>query len=95
MDSRHKKRGAIRLTLTDSGDAVQIEIWDDGDPLPADFSLDVPTSLGLQIVRTLVQGDLHGQVTLENSADGVIANGGIPEVRAAGQKRNTRTTELN
>ena len=81
----NKKRGAIRITLTDSGDAIRIEIWDDGDPLPDDFSLDVPTSLGLQIVRSLVQGDLHGQVTLENSADGVTANVSFPKAVLPGK----------
>jgi two-component sensor histidine kinase len=81
----NKKRGAIRLTLTDSGDAVEIKIWDDGDPLPDDFSLDVPTSLGLQIVRTLVQGDLHGQVMLENGADGVTASVSFPKAVLPGR----------
>jgi two-component sensor histidine kinase len=80
-----KKRGAIRVTLTDSGDAMKIVIWDDGDPLPADFSLDVPTSLGLQIVRTLVQGDLHGQVTLANDADGVTAIVSFPKAVLPGR----------
>ncbi len=71
--------------MTDSGDAVQVEIWDDGDPLPADFSLDVPTSLGLQIVRTLVQGDLHGQVKLENDVGGVIAKVSFPKTVMTGR----------
>lgn len=68
------KTGQIRISLADHGDRVQFEIWDDGSPLPADFSLDSPSSLGLQIVRTLVEGDLHGQVKLENQANGVIAS---------------------
>jgi two-component system, sensor histidine kinase PdtaS len=81
----HKKRGAIRVTLTDTGDSAQIEIWDDGDPLPDDFSLDVPTSLGLQIVRTLVQGDLHGQVKLENGGSGVTAQVSFPKAMLPGK----------
>ena len=80
-----KKRGTIALTLTDTGDAVQIDIWDDGDPLPDDFSLDVPTSLGLQIVRTLVQGDLHGQVTIVNEADSVCARVAFPKAVLTGR----------
>lgn len=68
------KTGQIRISLADHGDKVQFEIWDDGSPLPPDFSLDSPPSLGLQIVRTLVEGDLHGQVKLENQANGVIAS---------------------
>ena len=80
-----RKCGNVAITLTDSGDAVQVDIWDDGDPLPDDFSLDVPTSLGLQIVRTLVQGDLHGQVKLENRAGGVIANVSFPKSVVTGR----------
>ncbi|MGQ9490802.1 MAG: sensor histidine kinase [Anaerolineae bacterium] len=67
------RTGQIQIGLEDLGDRVRIEIWDDGNPLPVDFSLDSSTSLGLQIVRTLVEGDLHGQVTLENRARGVAA----------------------
>ncbi len=74
------KTGQIRIGLTDHGDKVQIEIWDDGSPLPADFSLDNPPSLGLQIVRTLVEGDLHGQVRLENQTRGVTATVIFPKV---------------
>jgi two-component sensor histidine kinase len=80
-----KKRGAIRVTLIDTGDSVEIEIWDDGDPLPNDFSLDVPTSLGLQIVRTLVQGDLHGQVKLENGDGSVTAQVLFPKAVLPGK----------
>lgn len=80
-----KKRGAIQITLTDTGDSVRIEIWDDGDPLPDEFNLDVPTSLGLQIVRTLVQGDLRGQVKLENSDGGVTALVSFPKAVLSGR----------
>jgi two-component system, sensor histidine kinase PdtaS len=79
-----KKRGTVTITLADNGDTVQVDIWDDGDPLPDDFSLDVPTSLGLQIVRTLVQGDLRGQVKLENGAGGVIAKVSFPKTVVPG-----------
>jgi two-component sensor histidine kinase len=41
--------------------------------------------LGLQIVRTLVQGDLHGQVTLENGADGVTASVAFPKAVLPGK----------
>ena len=50
-----QKRGEIRLVLIDSGDQVSINLWDDGNPLPEDFSLATPSSLGLQIVSSLVQ----------------------------------------
>jgi len=41
--------------------------------------------LGLQIVRTLVQGDLHGQVTLANDADGVTAIVSFPKAVLPGR----------
>jgi hypothetical protein len=48
------RRAAGRLTVT---------VTDNGAGLPAHFDLDTTTSLGLQIVRTLVVTELHG--TLE------------------------------
>lgn len=62
--------GTIRITLEDLGDAVVIEIADDGDGLPPDFD---PTqsshSLGLQIVNTLVTDDLKGTLRMESIVD--------------------------
>ncbi len=75
-----RKEGRIQLLLTDQGDQVQIEICDDGEPLPDSFDLSSPTSLGLQIVRSLVQGDLRGSVRLENQAHGVVAVVNFPKV---------------
>ena len=70
----HREQGQIKVVLTDGGDSVKLEIWDDGEPLPADFDLAGTTSLGLQIVRTLVQDDLRGEIRLENDgARGVVA----------------------
>jgi two-component system, sensor histidine kinase PdtaS len=70
----HRERGQIKLVLTDGGDSVKLEICDDGEPLSADFDLAASTSLGLQIVRSLVQSDLRGEIRLENDAErGVVA----------------------
>ncbi len=71
--------GHIQIGLTDLGDSVRLEICDDGTPLSDDFSLANPTSLGLQIVSSLVQGDLHGEVTLENQERGVVATVAFPK----------------
>jgi two-component sensor histidine kinase len=67
------RQGRVHIKLEDGGDFVRLEVRDDGDPLPADFELAQPSSLGLQIVRTLVQADLHGQLTLQNLDDEVVA----------------------
>lgn len=74
-----RKTGQIQVNLTDLGDQARLEICDDGAPLPDNFDLKNPTSLGLQIVRSLVQGDLHGQVQLENQARGVVATVTFPK----------------
>ena len=74
------KQGRIQVILTDSGDRVQLEVCDDGTPLPEDFDLGSSPSLGLQIVRSLVQGDLHGEFSLENQDErGVVATVAFPK----------------
>jgi two-component sensor histidine kinase len=62
-----RSTGTITIDLIDEGEDVQIVVADDGKGLPADFDLETSTSLGLQIVRTLVQDDLGG--TLEMYSD--------------------------
>lgn len=71
--------GQVKLLLTDGGDQVKLDIWDDGDRLPSDFQLAATNSLGLQIVRSLVQDDLHGKLTLGNQDGGVVASVEFPK----------------
>ena len=75
-----KKHGHIHVRLSDGGDQVRLEVRDDGDPLPAEFDLDKPSSLGLQIVRSLVEGDLHGTLRLETQGSEVAATVVFPKV---------------
>jgi two-component sensor histidine kinase len=75
-----KKHGHIHIRLADQGNQVSLEIRDDGEPLPAEFDLDKPSSLGLQIVRSLVEGDLHGRLSLENRDSEVTATMVFPKV---------------
>jgi two-component sensor histidine kinase/PAS domain-containing protein len=76
-----KKQGEIRVCLTDGPDAVIIEVRDDGDRLPDEFELGSTGSLGLQIVRTLVEEDLHGSLTLTNEDGNVVATVRFPKLR--------------
>ncbi len=78
-----QKTGQVRVVLGDSGHTVRLEVSDDGSRLPDDFDLDVPRSLGLQIVRSLVQDDLRGQLRLENRDQGVVATVEFPRLTAA------------
>ena len=58
--------GVVTLNLyQEKGEAVA-EIRDNGRGLGEDFSLDVPTSLGLSIVRDLVRAQLHGTIEMSS-----------------------------
>ncbi|MEZ4636931.1 MAG: histidine kinase N-terminal domain-containing protein [Caldilineaceae bacterium] len=60
-----RRQGQINLILQDLGDAVQIDVEDDGLGLPEGFNLGESRSLGLQITRTLVTDDLKGELFIE------------------------------
>jgi two-component sensor histidine kinase len=49
---------------------VRVEVLDDGSGLPDGFDLERPTGLGLSIVRTLVEHELEGSITLTGRPDG-------------------------
>ena len=61
-----KKAGIIRLDFEDNEDQVIIKVSDTGDGIPSDFKLEQTGSLGLQIVKILVEGDLKGKIDLNN-----------------------------
>jgi two-component sensor histidine kinase len=73
------KQGHVNVLLADGGDIVRIEVRNDGDQLPPNFDMTQTNSLGLQIVRTLVQGDLHGKLELRNEGDEVVASVEFPK----------------
>jgi two-component sensor histidine kinase len=64
--------GVVTLNLyLEDGDAVA-EIRDNGRGLEEDFSLEVPKSLGLSIVRDIIRAQLHGTIEMKsvNYAEG-------------------------
>ena len=61
--------GKVQVWLCDHVDHFEIRIEDNGKGLPQDFSLDSSTSLGLDIIRTLVQDDLKGSFELISQPD--------------------------
>ncbi len=72
--------GVVTLNLyLEEGDAVA-EIRDNGRGLGEDFSLEVPKSLGLSIVRDIIRAQLHGTIEMK-SVD--YAEGGGTYVRVA------------
>ena len=67
-----RSAGTISIRLEDEGDQICVSIADDGEGLPPDFVVGQTTSLGLQIVQTLVHDDLRGSFEMK-SAGGVQA----------------------
>ena len=55
--------GTLTLAVNRIRDRVRLRVSDDGSGLPADF--DPAGSLGLSIVTTLVEGELHGSLAFE------------------------------
>ncbi len=62
--------GSVWVRPRQADGELMVEVVIAGEPLPPDFSLGSSTSLGLSIVRTLVD-DLGGQFTLEPGVDGL------------------------
>lgn len=65
-DSSHEQVGVVTLNLYQQGGVAVAEIRDNGRGLGDDFSLDVPTSLGLSIVRDLIRAQLHGTIEMHS-----------------------------
>ena len=70
--------GVVTLNLYQEEGQAVAEIRDNGRGLGENFSLDVPTSLGLSIVRDLVRAQLYGEIEM-NSVP--LAEGGGTFVR--------------
>jgi two-component sensor histidine kinase len=56
--------GTLELDAERRDDRLVVTVSDNGAGFPADFDLDSTTSLGLQIVRTLVQTELAGSLAI-------------------------------
>jgi two-component sensor histidine kinase/PAS domain-containing protein len=65
--------GTVTVNLRDDGEQITISVDDDGVGLPEEFDLARTSSLGLQIVRTLAEGDLKGSFELHGRDNGVSA----------------------
>ncbi len=65
--------GTVTVNLQDDGEQITISVDDDGVGLPEDFDLAQTSSLGLQIVQTLAEGDLKGSFELHGRDKGVSA----------------------
>ena len=69
-DGTTPEEGEIVLSAQRRGTQLAVGIEDDGRGLPEDFELDSSPSLGLSIVKTLVESELGGHLTLGASPSG-------------------------
>lgn len=58
--------GAVTISCERHGQSMTVIIADDGKGLPAGFSLEASDRLGLQIVRTLVDSELRGSISVRS-----------------------------
>jgi two-component system, sensor histidine kinase PdtaS len=70
-DGQHRQRGHVAVTLGRSGGSLVLEVRDDGRGVPEGFDLDTNTSLGLSIVRDLVESQLTGTISMHAPPDGM------------------------
>jgi two-component sensor histidine kinase len=71
--------GEVRVSVTARGpDRLVVMVADDGAGLPAGFDLLTGGGLGLQIVRTLVEGELGGMLTVEPGDPGTRVTLDLP-----------------
>jgi two-component sensor histidine kinase len=61
------------VTVDRAADGLTVTVEDSGVGLPEGFRLDAATSLGLQIVRTLVVSELGGRLEISPRAGGGTA----------------------
>ncbi len=79
-----KKAGMIGLRTEITADGYVLDLYDDGAGMPDDFDPDMSKSLGLQIVKTLVQDDIGGTIEFKND-HGTHCILHIPKVTVGGE----------
>jgi two-component sensor histidine kinase len=78
FEGRHK--GVLNVSFTENKENYVLLIADDGQGLPKGFQLEQSKSLGLKIIRTVVESDLKGTFTLEDKfSGGTLATVKIPK----------------
>jgi two-component system, sensor histidine kinase PdtaS len=71
--------GSVLVTAARGPGQLNMSVEDNGAGLPEGFSLDVHASLGLQIVRTLVESELGGQLAIApRPGGGTAVRVGLP-----------------
>ncbi len=73
-----ERGGEVSVTVRRSARELTVTVADDGAGLPAGFSLERAPGLGLQIVRTLVESELRGSISMRRRPD---STGAIVQVQ--------------
>jgi two-component system, sensor histidine kinase PdtaS len=63
------QKGSVTVSVERERRKLRVKVIDDGRGLPPDFDADSASRLGLQIVRTLVTGELRGTIELRPRPD--------------------------
>ena len=66
--------GDILISLGEDDKTVTLDVSNNGTPLPSSFDIRKTDSLGLQIVESLVRGDLQGRFTLTNEGERTVSS---------------------
>jgi two-component system, sensor histidine kinase PdtaS len=69
--------GLVRIVLARHAGELTVDVIDDGIGLPAGFSLDRSSGLGLSIVHTLVTSELAGSIEMRDE-DGTRVTVRVP-----------------
>ena len=62
----------VHVSLSRHGDQLAVQVRDNGSGLPEGFSIEATTSLGLSIVRGLVNSQLGGTIKMYNDGGTVV-----------------------
>lgn len=73
-----RSSGRIEVDFSRVQDGYCLRICDNGNGLPPDFEVSKQTSLGLKIIKTMVEANLHGTFTIESPKNGTCALVNIP-----------------
>ena len=63
------QQGSVVVSVERERRQLRVKVTDDGRGLPDDFDVDSTSRLGLQIVRTLVTGELRGTIDIRPGPD--------------------------
>ena len=61
-----RKKGKIEISVVQKNGQIRITVRDNGIGIPADFDISRSNSLGLKLIRTLVQHQLKGTLTFKS-----------------------------